>query len=167
MEPSEGFANPRFEYVGPSLSGEFPFPDQTFDLITCLHVLHHLPKISFALKEISRVLAPGGFALVSEPITSMGDWNYPRKGLTKHERGIPITIFRAMINQAGLSIYRETKNCFSLSSRWSYLIRRPPYNQQFIVKLDKFLCRLPWFSGYHATGLRKLRVLGTYFVLTR
>jgi ubiquinone/menaquinone biosynthesis C-methylase UbiE len=53
--------------VKPSTDGALPFPDASFDLVTCLGVLHHIPKVSFALCELYRCLTPGGFALVREP----------------------------------------------------------------------------------------------------
>jgi SAM-dependent methyltransferase len=167
LEPSDGFDNPRFRYVKPCPSGDFPFPDQCFDLITCFSVLHHIPKVSVAVKEMSRVLAPHGVALISEPIISMGDWSHPRKGLTKHERGIPLRIFRKIIADAGLEIKQENFHSFALSSRWKYLLKDHAYNSRWVVQLDKWLCKLPWFADYHATGIKKLRATGVSFVLTK
>lgn len=89
LEPSDGFQNDRFNYVKPSPSGDLPFPCQSFDLITCFGVLHHIPNVGHVIEEMTRVLRVGGYILVSEPTHSMGDWNRPRKGLTKRERGIP------------------------------------------------------------------------------
>jgi SAM-dependent methyltransferase len=47
-----------------------PFPDASFDLALMLKSLHHvpMPAMDLALKEIARVLRPGGFLYVSEPI---------------------------------------------------------------------------------------------------
>jgi ubiquinone/menaquinone biosynthesis C-methylase UbiE len=39
---------------------ELPFPDQSFDVITALHMLYHMPEIPKTLREIKRVLRPGG-----------------------------------------------------------------------------------------------------------
>ena len=41
-------------------SAELPFADNTFDVCTCHAVLHHLHDISPTIKEIYRVLKPGG-----------------------------------------------------------------------------------------------------------
>jgi ubiquinone/menaquinone biosynthesis C-methylase UbiE len=41
-----------------------PFPTASFDLVVCLGVLHHIPDTQGALKELVRVLKPGGFLLV-------------------------------------------------------------------------------------------------------
>jgi SAM-dependent methyltransferase len=169
LEPSGGFANEKFVYVSPDVTGRMPFADNTFDLITCLGVLHHIPNVSYVVGEIARVLKPGAFALVREPIVSMGDWDYPRKGLTRHERGIPIAIFQRIILGAGLTIVREKKCMFSLSSRLKYVLRDFPYNVPWVVKLDAFIAPLPlWFQGYHPTSVwQKLGPLSVYYVLTK
>ncbi len=43
------------------------FEDNGFDLVFCSGVLHHLPMLQRVLKEIHRVLKPGGVLLVREP----------------------------------------------------------------------------------------------------
>ena len=44
-----------------------PYPDASFDLVTCTEVIEHLEHFRFALREISRVLRPGGIFVVSTP----------------------------------------------------------------------------------------------------
>jgi ubiquinone/menaquinone biosynthesis C-methylase UbiE len=44
-----------------------PFPDSTFDGVVCLGVLEYLDTDARALQEISRVLKPGGTAVLSTP----------------------------------------------------------------------------------------------------
>ncbi|UJH92596.1 class I SAM-dependent methyltransferase [Antarcticibacterium sp. 1MA-6-2] len=44
-----------------------PFPDAQFDLVTCQTVLIHVPEPQKALKEMKRVLKPGGTLLCVEP----------------------------------------------------------------------------------------------------
>jgi SAM-dependent methyltransferase len=46
-----------------------PMPDDSFDVIVCNHVLEHIPDDRAALREIRRMLAPGGWALVMTPIS--------------------------------------------------------------------------------------------------
>lgn len=43
------------------------FKDQSFDVIYCKAILHHLPNIKKDLMEFSRLLKPNGIILVTEP----------------------------------------------------------------------------------------------------
>ena len=47
-----------------------PFADGSFDGVLCLNALHHQPSYAVALREIRRVLKPGGRAVFSEPGTA-------------------------------------------------------------------------------------------------
>ncbi len=44
-----------------------PFPDDSFDLVTCQTVLIHLRDPSAAIAEMKRVARPGGLVMVAEP----------------------------------------------------------------------------------------------------
>lgn len=46
---------------------EMPFADDSFDLAVCLDVIEHLDDDRAALRELRRVLAPGGALLVTVP----------------------------------------------------------------------------------------------------
>jgi SAM-dependent methyltransferase len=45
-----------------------PFPDRSFDRVLCVHVLEHVDDDAAALRELSRVLRPGGEAVVMVPL---------------------------------------------------------------------------------------------------
>jgi SAM-dependent methyltransferase len=47
-----------------------PFGQESFDGVLCLNALHHQPSYAMALREIHRVLKPGGRAVFSEPGTA-------------------------------------------------------------------------------------------------
>ena len=49
-----------------SLTG-LPFPDASFDVIIVVTVLYHVPDDLLAMRELARVLAPGGAIFVVEP----------------------------------------------------------------------------------------------------
>lgn len=51
-----------------------PFESQNFDLVWCSEVIEHLHKPEFLLREIDRVLRPGGIAILTTP--NSGIWFY-------------------------------------------------------------------------------------------
>lgn len=48
---------------------DIPYPDETFDILFCSHVLEHVPDDRQAMREMYRVLKPGGWAITLVPIT--------------------------------------------------------------------------------------------------
>jgi SAM-dependent methyltransferase len=48
-------------------SEPLPYPDASFDLVTCTEVIEHLENFRAALREMHRVLRPGGVLIVSTP----------------------------------------------------------------------------------------------------
>jgi SAM-dependent methyltransferase len=71
-------ALPNAAYVSADLEGheamqhmdmtDVPFKDGAFDLIVCVHVLEHVPDDRAAMREMVRVLKPGGVAMLLVPI---------------------------------------------------------------------------------------------------
>lgn len=174
LEPSDGFKNAALDgvplkYFKPVASGEMPFAKCSVDLITCFGVLHHIPNVSRIVNEFFRVLKPGGYVLVREPIISMGDWRNPRVGLTKRERGIPLQIMGGFVRRLGFDVLRERKCMFSLTSRLRYIVSGPVYNNRFIVAFDAAVSSFPfWPKAYHAkNALQKLRPTSVYYVLRK
>ncbi|MFH1196288.1 MAG: glycoside hydrolase family 99-like domain-containing protein [bacterium] len=47
------------------------FPDDSFDCIICYHVLEHIPDDRKAMRELRRVLKPGGWAILQVPMTGL------------------------------------------------------------------------------------------------
>ena len=50
-----------------------PFPDDSFDLVTSMFAFHHLPDPRTALKEMLRVVRPGGAVIVQDFIRPESD----------------------------------------------------------------------------------------------
>jgi len=44
----------------------FPYDDNTFGIISCFMVLHHIKNLSHTLKEIYRCMKPGGYLIIRE-----------------------------------------------------------------------------------------------------
>ena len=64
---AEGVAHAKLD-----LNRPLPFPDRDFDLVLAVEILEHLESPRAFLREVFRVLRPGGLAVVSTPnITSL------------------------------------------------------------------------------------------------
>lgn len=53
------------------------YPDGHFSVIYCSHVLEHIPDDVRAIRELHRVLAPGGWAILNVPVTADRTWEDP------------------------------------------------------------------------------------------
>jgi SAM-dependent methyltransferase len=65
-----GEAGTRPDAMGAAVNGDgtcLPFPDGTFDRIICSEVLEHIPDDSAALRELFRILKPGGRLAATVP----------------------------------------------------------------------------------------------------
>lgn len=162
LDPSDYFtvdnvAGVPVRFIKPDVTGTMPFKENSFDLLTCLGVLHHIPNVSHVISEFYRVLRPGGFALIREPVVNMGDWRKPRSGLTRHERGIPLHYMDAILQKAGLTVISRVPCGFPLTSRISRLLRlKAQFNSPLMVRLDVIICRLMlWNWSYARPGLLK------------
>jgi SAM-dependent methyltransferase len=165
-EPVHGIPT---RWLKPVASGELPFDDASFDLVTSLGALHHVANVSRVMSELARVLRPGGHLLLREPIVSMGDWRQPRTGLTKRERGIPLPIFRRIWAETGLRVLRQALCAFPATPRLRRLTGRHPFLEPWAVSLDAGLSRLfAWNLRYHRRNVfEKLCPTCVYAVLRR
>lgn len=156
IDPSDQLAVKSIEgvpvkYKKPDPQGLIRFPDESFDLLTCFGVLHHIPNVSFLLKEMGRVVRKGAFVLIREPAVSMGDWRYSRPGLTMHERGIPERLMRSAIESAGLEITNSIYCDFAPIAKLGKILKiENIYNSPAITKLDALFCKMfAWNLRYH------------------
>ncbi len=47
---------------------DIPYPEKSFDVIYCSHVLEHVPNDELALRELRRVISDDGWAMIQVPI---------------------------------------------------------------------------------------------------
>ncbi len=159
-------------YVKPRPDGIINFNDNTFDLITCFGVLHHIPNVSFVLNELIRVLMPGGFMMIREPFVSMGDWRKPRNGLTKNERGIPLSIFETAFNNHRIKVLSKNY-CFTNTSVIQRLtgkfLKKPIYSFKPYVVFDKSISKiLKRNVRYHPTNpIHKIGPSNVFYVVQK
>lgn len=174
LEPADGFVRDSIgdvpaRYVKPVVSGDLPFPDRSFDLVTCFGALHHIPNVSKVIGELARCTEPGGYMLVREPIISIGDWRHARPGLTRHERGIPVKLFRDIVRKSGFHIVREAKCMFPVMPRLGRMLGTPVYSSRLLTRLDQALSSLTqWNELYHRRRLwQKFAPVSIFLVLER
>lgn len=122
--------------------GKINIDSNSFDVITCFGVLHHIPNVTFVINELHRCLKPGGVLLLREPTSSMGDWRNTRPGVTKNERGIPEDILNEILLNVGFDMIEKTRCVFPPFFRLCKKVGLIPYNNSFLVKIDLFLCSL-------------------------
>jgi ubiquinone/menaquinone biosynthesis C-methylase UbiE len=73
-----------------------PYDDGTFDLVVGHAVLHHIPDVELALREVLRVLKPGGrFVFAGEP-TKIGDFYARRLGALTWKAATTVTKLPAL-----------------------------------------------------------------------
>ncbi len=175
LEPGQGFHTDSVggkpaSYFSPRVDGKMDFPDNSFGLVICLGVLHHIANVSRVFGEICRVLAPGGHVLLREPIISLGDWRRPRPGLTPRERGIPARVFDRLVAESPLQV-RSRRVCMNeVTYQLQRLLERPVFNSPLMVRLDSLIAALlSWNVAYHPENrwIRLTRNTSVAYVLRK
>jgi len=83
-----------------------PYEDASFDLVTGLDVVEHLDDDLSGLREMHRVLRPGGRALLFVP-AFMFLWGV-QDDISHHRRRYTLRELKQKVTEAGLSIERAT-----------------------------------------------------------
>lgn len=91
-----------------------PFPGASFDSITCLDVLEHLPRPHEALAELARVLRPGALLILQTPnrelfkervLAALRALGFRQK--QPYDRPLAVEELRRLIRAAGLTMEEE------------------------------------------------------------
>jgi SAM-dependent methyltransferase len=85
---------------------KLPYDDGTFDLVTALDVVEHLDDDLAGLREMRRVLRPGGRVLLFVP-TFMFLWGL-QDDVSNHRRRYRLPELRRVLEQAGFEVERTT-----------------------------------------------------------
>jgi SAM-dependent methyltransferase len=114
-----------------------PLPDKKFDLILCSEVLEHIQEHERALDEVRRVIAPGGWLLISVPTP-------PAPPDPAHVReGYHPAYLSAMLTQRGFEIV-EMRFCMYrffrfLFGNWAGLPWKPRILIRGLSVLDQLI----------------------------
>jgi SAM-dependent methyltransferase len=85
---------------------QLPYEDGTFDLVTAFDVVEHMDDDLAGLKEMRRVLRPGGRVLLFVP-TFMFLWGLQDE-VSHHRRRYRLPELRRVLEQAGFEVERST-----------------------------------------------------------
>ncbi len=96
-----GFSNVRH-----GAAEKLPHPDHSFDVVTALDVIEHLDDDVASLKEMRRVLRPGGRVLLFVP-AFMFLWGV-QDDVSHHRRRYTIPTLRRAVREAGFEVERTT-----------------------------------------------------------
>ena len=119
-----------------------------------------------------RVLKPNGFLLLREPIVSMGNWSKKRDGLTRNERGIPVSFFDSIFNNNSVQVISK-EYCFTttyiLENTIGRFLKKPIYSYKLYVLIDKYISiALKRNVFYHATNkLQKIAPSSIFYVIKK
>ena len=94
------------DHVKQGAGEELPYEDGTFDLVTAFDVVEHMDDDLAGLKEMFRVLRPGGHALLFVP-TFMFLWGL-QDDVSNHRRRYRLPELRRVLEQAGFEIERSS-----------------------------------------------------------
>lgn len=117
-------------------------PDATYDVVMAHHVLEHIPDDRQAMRELFRLLKPGGLALLSVPINATRQQTHENPAITApaerwahfsahdHVRYYGLD-FEDRLAQAGFTVERfrlgpeEEVRYGLLRDEWVYVARKP------------------------------------------
>jgi len=107
---SQGVTNADFQEAD---AEQLPFTDASFDRVTCRIAPHHFPNIAQAVREIARVLKPGGLFLLIDSIapsksaldTFLNTVEKRRDG--SHGRSWTLEEWHRFFTEAGLQVEYE------------------------------------------------------------
>jgi predicted SAM-dependent methyltransferase len=91
------------------------YPDQSFDIFICSHVLEHVADDRKGMRELFRVLKPDGFGIVMVPLIkgvertdenpdSTGEWRLDHYGDSDHVRQYGIQDFYDRLTETGFHV---------------------------------------------------------------
>jgi 2-polyprenyl-3-methyl-5-hydroxy-6-metoxy-1,4-benzoquinol methylase len=123
------------------LNQGLPYSDAAFPNVLALEIIEHLEAPSRFVREVARVLAPGGTAVISTPnITTIGSkvrfmfknefnlfYDVPKRlkdpldeRAAGHISPMPLWLLRYFIEEAGLSVVRThyTRELMGLRGNW-------------------------------------------------
>ena len=89
-------------------AGALPFDNEDFDVVTCRLAAHRFPQVALAVREIQRVLVPGGSFLLAERLAlDDGEATSMAAGEPPPVRAYRRREWHAFLRAAGLTVMEE------------------------------------------------------------
>ena len=91
-----------------------PFPDASFDLVSCQLAFHHVTKAEPVLEEMMRATKPQGRLLIIDPLAPESDSKFElfnqieRLRDPSHTFSLRLTTFLSMFEEHGLEVLRQS-----------------------------------------------------------
>jgi ubiquinone/menaquinone biosynthesis C-methylase UbiE len=118
---------------------QLPFPEGSFDLVSCQCSFHHMSKPQVVLKEMVRVTKPEGRLLIIDPLAPESDSKfeiYNRIEMLRdpsHTLTVRLTEFLRLFDEAGLEIKRQALRRRQRSfDNWMLRGGHPPGTKKYI-----------------------------------
>lgn len=141
MPPETRFARANLE------SDSLPWPDGSFDAITCMHVVEHLRTMANLWREIGRLLKPGGRVYIETPglqsVTTPSPPASLRGKITlnfyddpTHIQPVSIVSLVGAAREAGLVVNRTGRSRnWLFAAAYPVLSLLPPTRKRYVAKL--------------------------------
>lgn len=119
---------------------ELPLPDKSVNCVLLMHILEHTDSPRMVMKEVWRVLAPGGRVLAVVPSRS-GLWTRSDSTPLGYGRPYSLSQLRELMDDAGFTTGEEGTMLFFPPSHSRLMLRAAPWLERIGTLL------LPWFGG--------------------
>jgi ubiquinone/menaquinone biosynthesis C-methylase UbiE len=124
-----------------------PFRDASFGVVTCRIAAHHFPAILPALREVARVLRPGGSFLLQD-ILGHDDrelaafiLEVEKRRDPSHVRSLPQREWAAFLKAAGMTVIDE--GMMSKVRKWEEWTERMRMSPEAKADLERFVLAAP------------------------
>ena len=144
-----------------------PLPDKCVDIIVALNVLEHIKEDGNALKQINRILKPGGYAIIEVP-ANQDLYDYYDEQL-KHFRRYSLQELKMLTEKAGFTVIHASHLGFFIypGFRFMKLLNKQKKNMNEVQKQNsmKKMIQLggPVFNNALFLLMKTELVLGNFF----